>query len=169
MSLQSALKWSQAARELKAIEKSCKKLGGVPQRAVTKAAGKGRTVVRKAVRRGVPVRTGALKRGIVSTGERSRLRGKKVYEILFDPKMNDVFQRPVQNPGAAGSKNTRSGHAYYPASMEYGFLTRSKGGGIRYVEGHHFMREAADSSSAAADSAMIDVLNQEIEKEWSKK
>ena len=50
----------------------------IPQKCVTKAAGKGANVVRKAVRGEVPVDTGALKRGIVRTGERSRKKGKKV-------------------------------------------------------------------------------------------
>lgn len=138
----------------------------VPKKCVTKAAGKGANVVRKAIRSNVPVRTGALKRGIVRTGERSRLKGKKVYDLMFDPGMNDVFQKPIKNPGEAGGK---SDHAYYPASMEYGFLTRSRGGGYSYVPGYHFMRDSAEASSAAAKTEMITVLNQEIDKEWAKK
>lgn len=109
------------------------KVEAVPQKVVTKAAGKGRTVVRKAIRGQVPVDTGTLKRGVVSTGERSRTKGKKVYQLRFDPALNDVFQRPILNPGEAGGKNPKG---YYPASMEYGFLTRSKGGGLSYVPGY---------------------------------
>lgn len=140
----------------------------IPQKCVTKAAGKGANVVRKSIRSSVPVKTGALKRGIVRNGERSRLKGKKVYDLMFSPSMNDVFQRPIKNPGAAGSKNTKSGHAYYPASMEFGFLTRSKSGGIK-VEGHHFMRDGTTSSTSAAKKAMVQTLNDAIDKEWSKK
>ena len=139
---------------------------GVPQKCVTKAAGKGANVVRKSVRGQVPVDTGALKRGIVRKGERSRVKGKKVYDLMFDPGMNDVFQKPIKNPGEAGGK---SDHGYYPASMEYGFLTRSKGGGLSYVPGYHFMRDAAESSSSAAKKEMVRVLNEEIDKEWAKK
>lgn len=137
----------------------------VPQKCVTKAAGKGATVVRKAVRGEVPVATGALKRGIVRKGELSRTKGKKVYDLMFDPNMNDVFQKPIKNPGEAGGKNSKG---YYPASMEYGFLTRSKGGGYSYVPGYHFMRDAAEASSSAAKKAMVQALNDEIDKEWSK-
>lgn len=117
----------------------------VPQKCVTKAAGKGATVVRKAVRGTVPVDTGALKKGIIRKGERSRTKGKKVYDLMFDPSMNDVFQKPIKNPGEAGGKSPKG---YYPASMEYGFLTRSKGGGYSYVPGYHFMRDAAEASSS---------------------
>jgi len=137
----------------------------VPQRAVTKAAGKGATVVRKAVRGTVPVDTGALKRGIVRKGERSRVKGKKVYDLMFDPGMNDVFQKPIKNPGEAGGGSKKG---YYPASMEYGFLIRSKGGGLSYVPGYHFMREAAESSAFPAKQATIKAFTAEMEKEWRK-
>lgn len=137
----------------------------VPQKCVTKAAGKGATVVRKAVRGTVPVDTGALKKGIIRKGERSRTKGKKVYDLMFDPSMNDVFQKPIKNPGEAGGKSPKG---YYPASMEYGFLTRSKGGGYSYVPGYHFMRDAAEASSSPAKKVMIQTLNDEIDKEWSK-
>lgn len=139
----------------------------VPKKCVSRAAGKGATVVRRAIRGTVPVgETGNLKRGIYRKGERSRLAGKKVYQLAFNPAMNDVFQKPIKNPGEAGGK---SKHAYYPASMEYGFLTRSKGGGYSYVPGYHFMRDAAEDSSVEAKSAMIKTLNEQIDKEWSKK
>lgn len=151
--------------DLPKLNRALARVEKVPQKAVTKAAGKGATVVRKAVRGTVPVDTGALKRGIVRKGERSRTKGKKVYDLIFDPGMNDVFQKPIKNPGAAGGK---SDHAYYPASMEYGFLTRSKGGGLSYVPGYHFMREAAESSEFAAKQATIKAFTAELDKEWMK-
>lgn len=152
-------------QDLPKFHKTLKRVEKVPQKAVTKAAGKGANVVRKAIRATVPVDTGTLKRGIVRDGERSRVKGKKVYKLMFDPGMNDVFQRPIKNPGEAGGK---SDYAYYPASMEYGFLTRSKGGGLSYVPGYHFMREAAEASELPAKQAMIKAVTAELEKEWAK-
>lgn len=151
--------------DLAKFQRTLDKVGAVPQKVVTKAAGKGRTVVRKAIRGQVPVDTGTLKRGIISTGERSKIKGKKVYQLRFDPALNDVFQRPILNPGEAGGKNPKG---YYPASMEYGFLTRSKGGSLSYVPGYHFMRGGAEQSSAAAKSAMLRTATTELEKEWAK-
>lgn len=143
------------------------KMENVPQKCVTKAAGKGANVVRKAVRAAAPKGdTGNLRRGITRRGERSKVKGKKVYEVTFSSSMNDVFQKPIKNPGEAGGK---SDHGYYPASMEYGFLTRSKGGGLSYVPGYHFMHDAAEASSSAAKTEMIKTLNEEIDKEWAKK
>lgn len=158
--------WIDTAKAYAELNKTLKKVEKIPQKCVTKAAGKGTNVVRRAVRGKVPVgETGNLKRGIIRVGERSRLKGKKVYDLMFDPAMNDVFQKPIQNPGEAGGKNK---HAYYPASMEYGFLTRSKGGGYSYVPGYHFMRDAAEETSPAAKLEMVTVFTQELEKEWSK-
>ena len=152
-------------QDLPKFHAALKRVEKVPQRAVTKAAGKGATVVRKAVRGEVPVDTGALKRGIIRKPERSRIRGKKVYDVMFDPGMNDVFQKPIKDPGAAGGKSEKG---YYPASMEYGFLTRSLGGGLRYVPGYHFMRNAAESSEFPAKQATIKAFTAELEKEWVK-
>ena len=153
------------ADELK-FERALSRIGKVPQKVATKAAGKGATVVRKAVRDNAPVGdTGQLKRGIVRTGERSTVRGKKVYDLMFDPKKNDIFQKPIKTPGEFGGKNKK---AYYPASMEYGFLTRSKGGGLSYVPGYHFMRDATDEAAPAARRAVIQTATQELNKEWLK-
>lgn len=171
--LKMAIYWSDMAK----FNKTLARVEKVPQKVVNKAASKGTTVVRKAIRGKVPVRSGKLKRGIIRNGERRRTRGKKVYDLMFDPAMNDIFQKPIKNPGEAGGKNKKG---YYPASMECGFLTRAnKGGGLRYVarrtgiglkrfEGLHFMRDAAEESSIAAKRTMIQTVTSELEKEWLK-
>ena len=88
---------------------------------------------------------------------------------MSDPGMNDLLQKPVAHPGSAGSTSTRGGHAYYPASMEYGFLTRSKGGGLRYVPGYHFMRQGATEADQAAKMATIRAVTEALNKEWMQK
>lgn len=154
--------------DLKDIEKAVEmlnKVGKSPQRAVSRAAAKAATIVKRAIRQGtVPVgRTGNLKRAIARKAEKTRKRGKKVYEITFDRKYNEVLQKPIKNPGEAGGKNPK---AYYPASQEYGFLTRSKGGGIRYVPGLHFMRQGAENADAQARQVMMETLEKELDKLW---
>ena len=142
------------------------KLGKSPQKAVNRAASKGGTIVKRAIRQGtVPVgETGNLKKAIIRKAEHSKLRGKKVYEVTFDKKYNDVLQKPIKNPGEAGGK---SEHAYYPASQEYGFLTRSKGNGVTYVPGYHFMRKGAEQAAPEATKAMINKAMEELEKIWT--
>jgi hypothetical protein len=154
--------------DTKDVERTIKmlnKAGKSPQKAVTKAASKAITPVNRAIKYGaVPVgETGNLKRAITRKAEKSRRRGKKAYEVTFDAKYNAVLQKPIKNPGEAGGKND---HAYYPASQEYGFLTRSKGGGYSYVPGLHFMREGAENAEPQAKTIMVDTLEKELDKLW---
>lgn len=148
--------------DLTRLGKTIEKLGKLPQKCVTKAARKGGNVVMKAVKQSAPEETGDLKKGIKLKAEKSHTSGKKVYEVTFDAGMNDVFQKPIKNPGEAGGKNKT---AYYPASMEYGYFSRNG----RYIPGYHFMRKSADGSEAEMTGVTIKVLADEVEKEWSKK
>lgn len=155
-------------RDLKELEKSVKALGDVPQKCVTSAAGKAATLTKRAIKAGdVPVRTGAMKRGIVRTKkERSRVKGKAVYRIDFKggEEANSVFQKTVKDPGAAGSTQTGNGHAYYPYSMEFGYIARDG----HFVPGHHFMRDGAEESRQAAEAKMVKTLTENLDKEWMK-
>ena len=150
---------------IEVMVKALNKIEKSPQKAVTKAASKAITLVKRAIKSGiVPVgETGNLKRAIIRKGERSRKRGKKVYDVTFDSAYNDVLQKPIKNPGEAGGKNAK---AYYPASQEYGYLTRSKGNGLSYVPGLHYMRAGAESSAPEAKKIMINTLGKELDKLW---
>lgn len=178
-------------KDLRRFEKTLERMGGVPQKAATKAASKGLTEVRREVRKLVPVgRTKNLKRGLYRKGEKHRQSGKKVYQLTFDPSMNDVFQKPIKYTGLYGGQHLT--HAYYPNSVEFGFLTRKKGGGLEYreftrkapgrkkvkygvtgyesrkVEGQHFMERGAIKAAPAATNKMADTLIKEVTKEWTK-
>lgn len=121
---------------------------------VKDAAGPVRSAIRSAAPRG---KTGMLERGIILHKEKHRYQGKVVYDVYMDPEMNDVFQKPIQNP-----VRSRVPYAYYPASQEHGFFTRRPGGGMIYtradgsaakinkVPGKHFMRTGAEVAGEAA-------------------
>ena len=81
-----------------------------------------------------PVDTGNLKRGMKLKGERSKQKGKKVYRIVFDSAMNDIFQ-----------KKDSSGKviAYYPISQEYGFFAKNG----RYIPGYRFLHNSLQNNS----------------------
>lgn len=120
--------------DVKDIEKTIKMLndlGKSPQRAVTKAARQAGLVLKRATISEAPEgKTHMLKKGIYLYAERNHgKRGKKVYEVVINRAFNSMFQKPIQHPGALGGKNSK---AYYPSSMEYGFLARDKGGGLVY-------------------------------------
>lgn len=164
--------------ELYDLKKKLNRVGeDAAKKAVVKAAGKGRTVVRRAIRSEAPMgETGNLKRGIVSRGEKSKLKGRKVYKLMFDPDKDDIFQKPIKQPGKAGGSSEKG---YYPASVEYGFLTRANEGGLKFisrktgiglkrVEGSHFMRDAAEGSRRTFERTIIETLEAELDKEWRK-
>lgn len=155
----------------KKMVKALDKMGKSPQKAVTKAANAGATVAQKAYRATpVPVgETGNLQRAVKAVKKsrhkfKHRRRGVAVYDIAWPDSMNDVLQKPVKHPGAAGSKSTKNGHAYYPNSIEYGFLTRSKGNGIRYVPGTHTVRNQLESAEPKVTSTIIGKLEKELDK-----
>lgn len=149
------------------FERALSRVSTVPQKISKKAGGQAANVVRRSIRSEIPVgKTGQLRRGIIRVGERSRYKGKKIYDLMFDPDKNKIFQKPI--PAKDESPTPTGKHAYYPASMEYGFLTRSKGKGLRYVEGRHFMRDATDESAPAARQAAINTATRELNKEWVK-
>lgn len=97
------------------LQKSLRRLGQVPQKHVTASAKKGMNIPLKQARKEAPVDNGYLKQGMKLKGERSRKKGKKVYQIVFDASMNDVFQKRDKSGKVSG---------YYPVSMEYGFFDK---------------------------------------------
>ena len=139
--------------------------GKSPQKALNKGTSKAAQIVKRSVKGVAPVRTGTLKRNIVTKTERSSKRGKKVRETTMrgGAEANAIFQKQIYNPGALGGG---SPYAYYPSSMEYGYLARAKGGGVQYIEGRHFMRGGAESASEPAKKAMIETRTKELDKIW---
>ncbi len=158
-------------RDVARFEAALLRAGELPRKVVTKAAGKGATVAGKAISAAAPRgKTKQLSKGFKRRAEKSRLKGKKVYYYAMDSAKNDIFQKPIPAPGTEhpGTRRTKWSHAYYPASIEYGFLTRSKGGGLSYVQGTHFVRKAAEQVKPKVNKVIIQTLTAELEKEWTK-
>ena len=167
------------ARDIKRFEQTCKTLGTkTAMKAAGKAAQKGSNVVGKSIRSSAPKgKTGQLRKGFKKKKEKSKQQGKVVYDYAMDPAKNDIFRKPIKNPGELGGKN-KSG--YYPASVEYGFLAKAPGGGYSYhrgagkrqakrVKGQYFVRKGAEKAAPEAMETMKRVLNEELDKEWAKK
>lgn len=141
--------------DLRRLEGEIKALGGVPQRCVTKAARKGANVILKAARKNAPKKTGNLRRGMKLKGEKSRIKGKKVYQVTFRADMNEIFQKKNKEGKIVG---------YYPVSQEYGFIKRNG----EYKPGKRYMKQAAEEHGGTASGMMIQVLSEEVDKEWQK-
>jgi len=135
---------------MKELERTIRELGKLPQKCVTKAAKKGAQIALKAAKQKAPFLTGALEEGIILKGEKTRRKGKKVYQVTMNPAMNDVFV-----------KTTKDGKRYYyPASQEYGFITKNGG----YVPGFHYLRDSLVDNKEKIEKTVIDVLAKEIDK-----
>jgi len=136
---------------MRELEASIRRLGNLPQRDVTNAARAGAKIALQDTRKNAPMKTGALRKGIILKGEKSRFRGKKVYQVTFDPAMNEVFQKRY----GTGNK-----YAYYPASQEYGFKTKGNG----YKEGKHFMRDSIVNNYEKISRKIVEILSARIDR-----
>ncbi len=137
---------------MKQLEKSIKKLGKVPQKHVTTSARKGMNIVLKDAKANAPYDTGMLKKGIVLKGERSRSKGKKVYRVVFDRAMNDVFQKKNAEGKITG---------YYPVSQEYGFFARNG----RYIPGYRFISDSLTDNVSKIEKTIVGEMKKRIDAE----
>nr|DAG82890.1 MAG TPA: type I neck protein [Caudoviricetes sp.] len=140
---------------MKELNKSLKRLGETPQKYVTSSVRKGMNISFKDAKAKAPIETGELKSGIKMVGEKSRIKGKKVYQIVFDRAKNDIFQKKNKEGKIIG---------YYPASMEYGFFARNG----RYIPGYHFLKKALEENSGKVEKTIIEEMQKKIDKELGK-
>lgn len=143
---------------MKELQKALKKLGAVPQKHVTSSARKGMNIALKDSKANAPFDTGMLKKGMKLKGERSKYKGKKVYQVIFDSAMNDVFQKPIKNPGEAGGKNNTG---YYPFSQEYGYFARNG----RYIPGYRFIHDSLSDNTQKISKTMVSEMKKKIDAE----
>ena len=140
---------------MKELQKSLERLGKVPQKHVTSSSKKGMNIVLKQSRATAPVDTGMLKKGIVLKGEQSRSKGKKVYRVVFDRAMNDVFQK----------KNTEGKiTGYYPISQEYGFFAKNG----RYIPGYRFIHNSLTDNVRKMEETIVSTMKKKIDAEIAK-
>lgn len=137
------------------LMKDLDKLGKVPQKHVTSSAKKAMNIVLKDSKATAPYETGQLKKGIILKGEKAKDKGKKVYQVVFDPKMNDVFQKRNKDGEITG---------YYPVSQEYGFFARNG----KYIPGYRFIHKSLTRNAVKVCKTIIDNMKQKIDQELRK-
>lgn len=143
--------------------KSLEKLGKIPQKHVTSSSKKAMNIALKQAKADAPYDTGNLKKGIIMVGEKAKVKGKKVYRIVFDRNMNDDFQKPVKNVGESGSPNARK-IAYYPVSQEYGFFSRDG----KYIPGFRFVRDSLTDNVNKIEKTIVSEMKRRIDTEIAK-
>jgi hypothetical protein len=136
---------------LEELEKTLKELKNLPTKCVTRAARAGAKIVLAAAREKAPQgKTKNLRRGLRLKLEKSKTKGKRVYQISFSSKFNEFFV-----------KLSKSGkRSYYPASQEFGFVTRSGG----KVPGKRYLKSVASETGPQAAQEIIKTLSEEIDK-----
>ena len=137
------------------LERSLKKLGKVPQKHVTSTSRKAMNISLKDSRANAPYETGALKKGIVIKGEKSKTKAKKVYRIVFDRAMNDVFQKKNADGKVTG---------YYPVSQEYGFFAKNG----RYIPGYRFISDSLTDNVGKIEKTIVSEMKKKIDAEIAK-
>lgn len=122
----------------------------LPQKVVTRSVKQGANISLKSAKGKSPFLSGDLESGIVLKAEKTKTKGKKVYQTAMDKNKNDLFQ-----------KVSKSGKKYYyPASQEYGFRTRNGG----YVPGIHYLRDSLISNASTIEKTIISNVITEIDK-----
>jgi hypothetical protein len=137
------------------LQKDLEKIGQVPQKYVTASARRGMNIALKDSKANAPYDTGMLKKGIVMKGERARAKGKKVYRIVFDRNMNDVFQKPNKEGKVTG---------YYPISQEYGFFAKNG----RYIPGYRFIHDSLIDNTSKIEKTIVSEMQKRIDIEIMK-
>lgn len=122
----------------------------LPQKVVTASSKKGARISLVSAKALAPFLSGELESGIILKAEKSRVKGKKVYQTTLDRNKNDVFQ-----------KKTKSGKtAYYPASQEHGFRTRNGG----YIPGIHYLEKSVEENAESIEKTIVESIVCEIDK-----
>ena len=137
---------------MRELQKSLERLGKVPQKHVTASSKKAMNIVLKQSRANAPVDTGMLKKGIKLVGERAKVKGKKIYRVVFDRNMNDVFQKKNKEGKVTG---------YYPYSQEYGFFARDG----KYIPGYRFISDSLTDNVSKIEKTIVSEMKKRIDAE----
>lgn len=129
------------------------RIGRIPKKYLTKAARAGMDAVLRDAKASAPTgKTGILKKSIKKKMETPNKRNKGVYRLVYDAKFTDDFLKP--SSGIYGGKPPV---AYYPASVEYGFKTKTG-----KVAGQFNMMKAVQRHETEAIHKVIESLNESI-------
>lgn len=137
------------------LQKDLEKLGKVPQKHVTSSSRKAMNIVLKQSRVTAPYLEGYLEKGMKLKGERARVKGKKVYQVIFNPDMNYIFQKPNKDGKITG---------YYPVSQEYGFFAKNG----RYIPGYRFIHDSLANNTGNVERTIVSEMQKKIDTEIAK-
>lgn len=158
------------------LQKFLDDFGEIPKKSVSKAAKQGIMIAYRAAERMAPIKTGKLRMGLNMIGEKTKIPGKKVYQLSFSKSMNEYFvkkHKATLNHSSIRKyskklklkdklKSLSVGsqvQSYYPASMEFGYISRSG----KHIPGIRYLRRSIDDNEQQIQDEIIRVLNDEID------
>ena len=143
--------------DMRELDRALDKLQTGSYRVAAKAAAAPAGALLAAVRAAAPVKTGTLRSALVLHLERSRQKGKQVYDVVPTARANAVLQKQVLHPNKGHRKV-----AYYPASQEYGFSTKNG----KRVPGKHYMGGTLAAGSEAYRKQILAEIEKNIDEAW---
>lgn len=155
--IRGATKLGIAVEGLPELQAQFNKLGKMPKKYLNKAGRDGMDPILRQVKASAPKgKTGNLKKSIKKKMETPNKRNKGVYRLRYDPKFNDVFQKPT-----TGIYGGMIPHAYVPSSVEYGY--RGKGGRHVAVRTMHWAEKAVENNQNNSMKIVVDSLSDSID------
>ena len=136
------------------LESQFERIEKMPKKYLTRAAKEGMKKPLADAKANAPVgETGMLKKSIKRKMETPNKRTKSVYRAWYDPKFNDIFQKPTT--GVWGGKTP---YTYYPNAVEFGH--KSKNG---WVKGQYAMNWAIHKNEKSSLQTVVNKLNEAID------
>jgi hypothetical protein len=137
------------------LESQFKRIGKMPKKHLNRSAKEGIKDPEKEAKARAPVgKTGTLRKSVKKMLETPNKRNKGVYRLRYDAKFTDHFQK--KTTGVYGGKTP---HAYYPASVEYGY--KGKYGKVIPKTQYTFKKIMAKHEKSSAQK-VVDSLNKSI-------
>ena len=154
--IKSATKFGITIVGLPELQAQFERLGKMPKKYLNKAGREGIADSEKAAQAMAPKgKTGILKKSIKRKLETPNKRNKGVYRLQYNPKFTDHFRKPT-----TGVYGGRTPEAYYPASVEYGYL--GKGGHVK-VKTMHWADKALRSTERSSMQKTVNSLTDSID------
>lgn len=151
-------------------------MGKVSTAGMTKAVKLGAKMVLEETKKNAPKKSGDLSNSLILVQEKSR-KNKKGIQITPADAYNDKFQKKskAQLEGKksprVNKKSLKQGnkkHAYYPASLEFGYEHFYYGRYLGYRKGEYFMKNSLDKMRAPVTQVMGDTIFKAVKKKWEK-
>lgn len=152
--------WDKAAAA--EIDAALRELKEGTQRVAAQAALAPARAEQEAAKAAAPVKTSTLRDSLVLHMERNRPNGKQVLDVMPTAKANSLLQKKVKNPGIMPGGKKRRDTAYYPASMEYGFMTVNG----KHVPGRHYLGGSMAAGSEGYREAILEEIEKNVDEAW---